>query len=570
MGKRLKINNEQYIVPTGTQTDCINLVINQNYNQHHPSVLSKTEYIINNYPYVDTKYKSLQKEICAYINHDKREDVKDIQEDNILITPGSENGLYLINQIFTHRQTKVLVPFPNYPGFTHKVKMFTENITYFPFHGKMDEYSRFYETIPNHDIVYISSPNLPLGYEINESITNIIKEHKNILFIIDEAYFEYGIQKSFVDPNLDNLIISRTFSKAFALAGARIGYLISHSSTINTLKIGHSIKDVLEVSVDLALSVLQHQDFYLNQIKQDKENWKRFLVSIRSIICKGDIIYDYQHGNAPYFILFTEHPEYVCNLFKKHGYLVRDKTTDLGKGCIRVTLSLKPYLNDIYNIIKMINGYYKKYEIVYMDIDNTIRENRNSMPIKGLSPLIHRLKETSKVVFITNNVSKYDRIEAMLRRSNIPYDDLITPFKNMELSFKEYQRGYCIRGSKLYITKFPNITYELMEHIYLHKKIYIVEESKYELSTEIGNYDNEITIPFIGVFKSIIDSIYPNKEITYTVIGKSELKLHHEEKKIMMIGDGDSDFEFAKNNVICFKKVINPEDTLQVIHNILK
>ena len=64
-----------------------------------------------------------------------------------------------------------------------------------------------------------------------EQIESLVKEFQNTIFIIDEAYYEYaGITCSELVKHYDNLVILRTFSKTFSIAGLRMGYVISSRS----------------------------------------------------------------------------------------------------------------------------------------------------------------------------------------------------------------------------------------------------------------------------------------------------------------------------------------------------
>jgi histidinol-phosphate aminotransferase len=551
--------NKPYFVPSGKPIqDCVNLVINQNYNIHHESINDNN---INYYPSRNDNFLLLIKKISEYI---------DCDENEILLTHGSENGLGLIMQTFCNKETRVLIPFPNYPGLIHKAKLFTDNINFYKFYGNEDEYKEFYDEISNNDIIYISSPNLPLGYEINESIYDIITLYPDKLFILDEAYFEYSSRdRSFYSNKYKNIIIVRTFSKAFALAGARVGYLVTNTNFINLLKVAYSDKDILDYSVDLCLKVLTYKEYYLNQVETDKKNWSNFFQDLKKYIKKNDMIYEYIVGHGPYFLIFTEYPDYVCELFKKNKYLVRNKTDDLNRGCVRISLSSKKIMDDILTIIKKINGYYDKYKIIYFDIDKTIRETSSSPPVKGIQLLIKDLNKTKEVNFITNNISNYCDIKNYLDKHEIYFNKLICPFVNYNITDQEYLNGYFIREDNLYLTKFPNITYELMNHIYTNKLIHIIEEDYTESSKELGISQNDINLPFIGSFQCLLDS--HKIKVKYKIIGKKNLYVVNNNDDTLVIGDSNDDLIFALNNDFYFKRIYNcNEEIVDIVSNLLE
>ena len=91
------------------------------------------------------------------------------------------------------------------------------------------DFKFFISESKNKDIIYLASPNNPTGNQFKiEDVINLIEVSKNKLIIIDEAYVEFSdYSLSNLVNKYNNLIIMRTFSKAFGLAGARIGYIVS-------------------------------------------------------------------------------------------------------------------------------------------------------------------------------------------------------------------------------------------------------------------------------------------------------------------------------------------------------
>ncbi len=92
---------------------------------------------------------------------------------------------------------------------------------------------------PETKIIYICNPNNPTGTICNrEELMNFVKEAtKKALVLVDEAYIEFTDQESLASLVIENknLIISKTFSKIYGLAGARIGYAIANTETIRQL-----------------------------------------------------------------------------------------------------------------------------------------------------------------------------------------------------------------------------------------------------------------------------------------------------------------------------------------------
>ena len=127
----------------------------------------------------------------------------------------------------------------------------------------------------NPTITYICNPNNPTGKIIDKKeIIKLAENHPNTAFVIDEAYFEFS--EISIAPEVlryKNIIVTRTFSKAFGLASARIGYLIANEFIINLLKKikNHkSISSFAQISAFAALSDLDYLKANVENVNQGK------------------------------------------------------------------------------------------------------------------------------------------------------------------------------------------------------------------------------------------------------------------------------------------------------------
>jgi histidinol-phosphate aminotransferase len=430
----------------------INLAVIHNYNTH----LNINDVSINLYPKKDKEYLNLLKLISNYIHCDIN---------NILLTNGSGEGLKLILKTFSNDDTNILIPTPNYPGFIHDAKLTSKNVNLVYFNGLENDISKLEDDIQKNDIIYFSLPNLPLGYEItHNSLLNLITKYNDKLFIIDEAYIEYGTNKSFIQYiNYENIIITRTFSKAFALAGARLGYIVCNTKLLYYLNIPYCTKTITKYSILNGIKVMNNLSYYLDNVKKDKDNWNKFYNNIIKFINNNDIIYKISYKYGAYCLLYTKYPHYIVNIFKKYGYIIRDKSNDFKTGVVRITLVTKNIMDNIINLIKKINGY-SKYTTYYLDLDETLRNDKYSEVYSGIIDSLNIINKNAQVNIITNSSENPNTIKKYLQTNNISYNELITPFtfnnehKIDNINDYEYNNGYFIRNNKLYIIKFPNIT----------------------------------------------------------------------------------------------------------------
>jgi histidinol-phosphate aminotransferase len=520
----------------------VNLGIIENFNPHYNSNFLPAD--INVYPGQTDEYNILLSNIASYTN---------VNLDQILITNGSGKGLDLILQTYTTQDSNILISVPNYPGFIHTAELSPGTINFFKYCGTDNEELDLELAIKKSNIAYFSSPNLPLGYSINyDKFKRYISENADTLFIIDEAYYEYGENKSFADltNTCYNLVVTRTFSKAFALAGARIGYLIAHSDVIKTLRIGYNTKDITNVSISYALNVLENKKYYLNNVSNDLLLIEYINHELSKIIKSDRIIYDFSTFKAPWFLIKTTNPEYVCEIMKTNGYLVRNKSDDI-PDCIRITLCTKEHIIKVINIIKTINTPYKH---LYIDLDGTLRRNYTSLIPKTICNRLLELQKKYNITIVTDNSSNIEDIKNYLITNDVSCN-LISPINK---TMNPDSNSWFIFDDCIYILRFPEITPYLMYYINIYKKIRVIETDLTINSNELG-LDYSIELPHIGSFLKLL------KDPDVEIIGKSSLIINNPEVALV-IGDSHNDETFAKNNKFNYIKVGNPNDTIKILN----
>lgn len=179
------------------------------------------------FPYID-----LKKEIIRFW-----EEYCTIENKNIRFGCGSMEILQNINRVFIEKDTKVLGVAPTFTSYTSDVKL-CEGIFDYELLSENENFKfdieKFLARInPEYTLIYIDNPNNPTGQVIPlKHIKSIAQKaiENDICVLIDEAYGDF-MDASNSAVNLvnafENIIVSRTFSKGFGLAGVRIGYMIA-------------------------------------------------------------------------------------------------------------------------------------------------------------------------------------------------------------------------------------------------------------------------------------------------------------------------------------------------------
>lgn len=183
-------------------------------------------------------------------------------------------------------------------------------------------------------LIILDNPNNPTGNIIlDKNEVKLILENENIIFLVDEAYFEFS-NISYVNLIADypNLAILRTLSKGFGLSGLGVGYIIG-GKTVQKMFIG--INTMLPYpNVVAGISALKNKNYAIEYIKEVEKEKNR----IRSVASKLDISVFKSYSN--FLLMKTKIPN-ISKKLAEQGVLVLDVSKQLGSEYFRVTIGTK-------------------------------------------------------------------------------------------------------------------------------------------------------------------------------------------------------------------------------------
>jgi histidinol-phosphate aminotransferase len=188
---------------------------------------------------------------------------------------------------------------------------------------------------PNTRVVFVTNPNNPTGADVPLDAIGAIARRvpAGAVVFVDEAYAEFaGV--SFI-PELDaypNVIVGRTFSKAFGLAGLRIGCLVGAPETVDAIRRAvpvYSVNVAATVAIVAALDDLDHLNGYLSQVATSK-------ALLYAACDRLGLAYVTSHSNFVLVRAGDRTDALVKGAFAKGIYL-RDRSTEPGcAGCVRI------------------------------------------------------------------------------------------------------------------------------------------------------------------------------------------------------------------------------------------
>jgi histidinol-phosphate aminotransferase len=173
------------------------------------------------------------------------------------------------------------------------------------------------------DVVFICSPNNPTGTAVSlDTVAAVASETPGVV-IVDEAYFEFAREgtRSAVEliSRFPRLLVTRTMSKAFGLAGARVGYLIGRPHAVEYLQLVRMPYHLSALGQAAARSALAHSAAFLTQVEAIKAQRDRIVNELRDM---GLTVADSDAN----FVLFGQFRDEtaVWQHLLNHGVLVRD------------------------------------------------------------------------------------------------------------------------------------------------------------------------------------------------------------------------------------------------------
>jgi histidinol-phosphate aminotransferase len=194
---------------------------------------------------------------------------------------------------------------------------------------------------PRTRMIAIANPNNPTGAVASaEDLRRIATSAPDAAVLVDEAYFEfYGQSMLAARHELPNLFVARTFSKAYGMAGLRIGALVGDAEQMCSVRRVGSPYNVNAVALACLPEALGDQNFirqYVNEVRESRFRVERALESIGI---------QFWPSQANFVLARVGASASFVEQMKRRGILVRDRSGDHGcEGCVRITLGPRAHV----------------------------------------------------------------------------------------------------------------------------------------------------------------------------------------------------------------------------------
>lgn len=284
--------------------------------------------------------------------------IKGVPVENIFLGNGSDEVIDLLIRIFCEPRVDHILSLPPTYGM-YKVSAGIADIAIKEVLLTSDYQPKVAETVAAADehtkILFLCSPNNPTANDMEPDRIEALLEQFPGIVVIDEAYIDFSEQKSFIHhiDRYPNLIVMQTFSKAWGLAGIRLGMAFANIEIIQYLNKVKPPYNINQLTQSAALEALKDTD--------QQSEWVSTLLKEREILSKALAQYPFVQkvypSNANFIMAKVDQPKDLYQFLVQRGIIVRDRSkVPLCEGCLRFTVG-RPEENQL--LLAALNAYTK-------------------------------------------------------------------------------------------------------------------------------------------------------------------------------------------------------------------
>ena len=296
----------------------------------------KSFYRYERYP--DITAKQLKNKLSEYVS---------LPVDFIEVYNGSDDALKDIITVFVDRDTKVLSYQPSYTQVNTFITTNTEHYEKINIQDPLGEHHYDFDYCKSADVVYLVNPNNPTGKLLPvKEIEKLVKQYPNTLFIVDEAYYEFAKQScTHLVVSHKNLIVTRTFSKAFGLASVRLGYCMAHPDTLSDVRKIRNGKAVNALGQLCGIAALNDLDYLQSRIDEMNDAKKFFIDNLPNY-------YQTVNSDANFVLVKTPDSKKVLEKMRENKILIRDRSAfENLENCVRITIGSKKQIIRVLDVM---------------------------------------------------------------------------------------------------------------------------------------------------------------------------------------------------------------------------
>jgi histidinol-phosphate aminotransferase len=322
---------KEYHPPLGSR-DSLRLDFNENTVACSPAVRNVLSSIsagdLTRYP----ERGSIEAQVAHYLQ---------LSPEQVILTNGVDEAIHVLFQTFLDEGDELLLPVPTYTMYEVYASATDARVVtvqagedfQFPYEALLTAIT------PRTKVIALANPNSPTGSVITrDQIIAITQSAPHAIVLVDEAYFHFHCE-TMIDllESTPNLVVARTFSKAYGLAGLRVGVLAASDENARWMRrviSPYSVNSVALACIPAALNDRAYLDGYVEEVLASRAEFEAAVDALNIRRWPSEANFILVHIGA-------KHREFVQRM-NAGGVLVRDRSNDPGcDGCVRITIGTR-------------------------------------------------------------------------------------------------------------------------------------------------------------------------------------------------------------------------------------
>lgn len=335
---RNNIERMEGYVPGEQPQDGQYIKLNTNENPYPPSpkVISALKEA------VDDKLRLYPDPFAASIKN-KVAEIFNTKPERVMVGNGSDELLTIIIRSFVGEGDKVVYPYPSY--LLYKTLSDIQGAEKCIIDFQEDYFLPDDIVVEGAAVTFICNPNSPSGTLISvDKVSDIAKKISGVI-VVDEAYVDFADDNCMrlVDEH-SNLIVLRTLSKSYSLAGMRFGFAVARESLINgMLKVKDSY-NVDRLSITAAVAAIDDQEAFKSNVAKIKSTRERLIISLKKL---GFFVYPSQTNFVMIKCSNAVNAKNIYQELKKQKILIRYIEQERLYDCLRITVGTDDEINTL-------------------------------------------------------------------------------------------------------------------------------------------------------------------------------------------------------------------------------
>jgi histidinol-phosphate aminotransferase/imidazoleglycerol-phosphate dehydratase/histidinol-phosphatase len=266
-----------------------------------------------------------------------------VEAENVVVTRGADDAIDILVRAFCRPGTdSVSICTPTFSAYGHFAALQGARLAEVPlgpgFDFDADAFLRVAFAVPNLKLAFICSPNNPTGNLVRtEDVEKVCRALPDTIVVLDEAYIEFASQESAcaAASRTENLVVLRTLSKAYGLAGARVGALVGHADTVAVAARALPPYPLPSLSIEAATAALApsrrplHEE-RIGRIVAERER-------LAPILASSPLVRSVRNGGGNFLFLEVEDPAALGARLRRLGIRVRFRP-NAAPGGLRLTI----------------------------------------------------------------------------------------------------------------------------------------------------------------------------------------------------------------------------------------